>query len=252
MKNLLLSALLLSASLLQAQPLQLGQADTISLGPDLQLIRLSPHAYLHVCYAEMSNGYRYGSNGLVWVSGDRAWLFDTPVNDSLTLVLYRFISDSLHARLQAVVPNHWHFDCMGGLAALHRLGVDSYAYRGTVDAAIRNGLPVPHHAFSDSLVLAVPEGRIVCWHPGPAHTADNIVVWIPMEKILFAGCMAKEVRARNLGNLADGDPKHYADTIRRVMMTYPDARIVIPGHGQPGGRDVLVHTLELAMALQQG
>ncbi|HOZ15061.1 MAG TPA: hypothetical protein PK784_09755 [Tenuifilaceae bacterium] len=43
---------------------------------------------------------------------------------------------------------------------------------------------------------------------------DNIVVWIPLEKILFSGCMAKSTNSTNLGNTVDGDLKAYSITIQ--------------------------------------
>jgi metallo-beta-lactamase class B len=87
---------------------------------------------------------------------------------------------------------------------------------------------------------------IDCYYFGAAHTTDNIVVWIPTEQILFAGCMAKSLNSQNLGNTADGDLKAYPETLRKVIAKFPDARIVIPGHGQYGGIEVLKHTLQLA------
>jgi len=72
------------------------------------------------------------------------------------------------------------------------------------------------------------------------------VMWVPSEKILFGGCMVRDLRTRGLGNTADGDIREYPNTIRKVMEEYEDARIVIPGHGQFGGVELLKHTLYLA------
>ncbi|MDP4204044.1 MAG: CfiA family subclass B1 metallo-beta-lactamase, partial [Bacteroidota bacterium] len=73
----------------------------------------------------------------------------------------------------------------------------------------------------------------------------NIVVWIPSEKILFAGCMVKEMKANTKGNLSDADVKAWPSTIKKVMAKFPSARIVIPGHGEAGGFELLQHTLEV-------
>jgi metallo-beta-lactamase class B len=75
---------------------------------------------------------------------------------------------------------------------------------------------------------------------------DNIIVWLPDEKILFPGCMVKEMRSNNLGNIADGNVKEYPNTIQKVINKFPTAKIVIPGHGQIGGIELLRHTIELA------
>jgi len=57
--------------------------------------------------------------------------------------------------------------------------------------------------------------------------------------------MAKELESASLGNMADGDLIQYPLTIKNVIDTYPDAEIVIPGHGKYGGIDLLQHTLDL-------
>ena len=87
---------------------------------------------------------------------------------------------------------------------------------------------------------------IDCFYLGAAHSTDNIVVWIPSEKILFAGCMIKSVNARNLGNTADGDLTAYPGTIKKLLAKFPDVKVVIPGHGDFGGMELVKHTKELA------
>ena len=80
---------------------------------------------------------------------------------------------------------------------------------------------------------------------GAAHSMDNIVVWIPSEQILFTACMVKNMRSKNLGNTADGDLISYPMTLTKVMKKFPSAKIVIPGHGEYGGLELIEHTLEL-------
>ena len=40
----------------------------------------------------------------------------------------------------------------------------------------------------------------ICYYFGGGHSEDNIAVWIPSAKLLFAGCMVKEMAAQNAGN----------------------------------------------------
>lgn len=76
---------------------------------------------------------------------------------------------------------------------------------------------------------------------------DNIIVWIPSEKVLFPGCLVKGVNAKGLGNTVDGDLKAYPSTIEKVLHKFPDAKIVIPGHGTVGGIELIRHTKELLL-----
>lgn len=223
-----------------------AQREIVRISADLHLVKLSEHAYVHVSYTEMTEYGRVGSNGLILVSNGDAILFDSPASDLLTGQLVSWIHDRMCARLVAFVPNHWHSDCMGGLGFLDSIGIESYAGSRTIQLAREKGLPIPTHAFLDSLSMELNGIEIECFYPGAAHTLDNIVVWIPSEKILFAGCMVKSIDSKTLGNIADGDLKSYEATIRRVMKRYPDAKIVIPGHGAFGGRELLEHTIELA------
>ena len=82
--------------------------------------------------------------------------------------------------------------------------------------------------------------------PGNGHTDDNIVAWIPEEKVLFAGCLVRSLAAQDLGNISEADLKAYPDTLKKLQDEYKDAEIVVPGHGSPGNRDLIKHTIDLA------
>ena len=135
---------------------------------------------------------------------------------------------------------------MGGLNYLNSLGIESYSNELTREIAKTKNLPIPKHGFSDSLELNIGNKQIICNYFGPAHTIDNIVAWIPSEKILFGGCMVKELKSTSLGNIADADIKEWPKTIGKVIEKYKNAKIVIPGHGEYGGIELLKHTLELS------
>jgi metallo-beta-lactamase class B len=108
---------------------------------------------------------------------------------------------------------------------------------------------MPNKGFTDSLRLESGGEIVECHYLGVGHSADNIVVWIPSEKILFAGCMVKDVHSKGLGNLSDAKPEEWYLTIQKVMATFTDAAIIIPGHGQIGGKELLEHTNRLLKEL---
>jgi len=215
------------------------------ISKDIEITKLSEHAYIHTSYAEMPPWGRVPSNGLIFVSRGKAFLFDSPINDTLTAELVKWIEKKLKVEIIGFIPNHWHNDCMGGIQYLHRRGIESYAYDLTREIAKEKNLPVPRHGFSDSLVFQLGKEKVISRFYGAAHSLDNIVTWIPSEKILFAGCMAKELKATGLGNTVDGDIQEWPKTLEKVLQEYHDAKIVIPGHGEYGGIDLLHHTLEL-------
>lgn len=242
MKTLILCvATFLAISLgLNAQPLK-----TIKISDDLELQQITEHTFIHVSNSYITGFGRVSSNGMIYTKQGEALLFDTPADDSLTEVLYTYLTDSLKLRIVGFVPNHWHTDCMGGLRFLQTRGIASYANQLTIDIAQKHNLPLPDHGFTDSLELHLGSDLIYCYYLGAAHTLDNIVVWVPAEKVLFAGCMAKSLSSANLGNTADGDVLSYPETIEKVLHKFSSARFVIPGHGTYGTVALLEHTLKL-------
>jgi metallo-beta-lactamase class B len=217
----------------------------ITINNDLEVVQLTPNVYQHISYAEITGFGRVASNGMILKDGSKAFLFDTPPNDQLTRQLVEWIRDFLKLQLVGFIPNHWHIDCMGGLGYLQSIGVESYANQMTIDIAKAKNLPVPVHGFKDSLKLNLGNHAIAVYYPGAAHTIDNIVVWIPAEKVLFAGCLVKELNAKGLGNTVDGDVAAYPLTVDKVLQKYQDAKFVIPGHGAVGGTELIRHTKEL-------
>jgi len=245
-KILSLSLVVVIASLFTFTAYSQSDFKKITINNDLVLLQLTPNVYQHISYAEISGFGRVASNGMILKDGRKAFLFDTPVNDQQTQQLVEWMKDSLKLQLVGFIPNHWHIDCMGGLAYLQRIGIDSYANQMTIDLAKAKNLPVPAHGFKDSLELKLGNHVISVYYPGAGHTTDNIVVWIPAEKVLFAGCLVKELSSKGLGNTADGDLTAYPVTVDKVLQKYPDAKFVIPGHGAVGGIELIKHTKELA------
>lgn len=218
---------------------------TINISDHLQLVQLSNNAWIHVTVEPIDGFGKVSSNGVIYIQKGKAFLFDTPVSDSLTEILVKVISDSLKAKVIGFVPNHWHQDCMGGLKYLQSIGVETYANKLTIEESNKRNLPVPTHSFTESHKLKLSGKTIECWHPGGGHTKDNIAVYLPSEKVLFAGCMIKEMKAKGPGNLSDADVKSWPETIEKVIKKYKNAQIVVPGHGLWGGPELLEHTLDL-------
>ncbi len=107
-------------------------------------------------------------------------------------------------------------------------------------------LQLPDVTFKDSLELRIGEISIWLYFLGAAHSKDNIVTWIPDKKVLFAGCMVKSLGATDLGNVVDGDMTAYPKTIDLLISKFKTAEIVIPGHGNVGGFELIMHTKYLS------
>jgi len=215
------------------------------ISDDIELVKISDNVYMHVSYKISEKWGRISANGLIYTAKEKAFIFDTPWNDTQTETLITWIGDSLKAKVFGFIPNHWHEDCMGGLACIQSKEIKSYANQMTIDIAKEKGLPVPEIGFSDSLRLHLGKNEICCYYLGAAHALDNIVVWLPSEKVLFAGCVLKGIEYKNLGFTGDGDINEYPNTLKKLLAKFPDARIVIPGHGNYGGIELIHHNIKL-------
>lgn len=179
---------------------------------------------------------------MVFINNGEALVFDTPANEVASKVLIHLLQDSLKVKIVGIVVNHFHEDCLGGLKAFHSLSVPSYANQRTIVIAKSNDFVVPQNGFNKRLILKVGEEKVKNFYFGAAHTKDNIVSYIPSEKVLFGGCMVKALRASK-GNLFDADTSKWSKTIVDVMKLKP--AIVIPGHGEIGGAELLRYTEKL-------
>ncbi|QQS35906.1 MAG: subclass B1 metallo-beta-lactamase [Ignavibacteriales bacterium] len=222
-----------------------SQYDIYKISTDIELMKLTENVFVHISYFTSKEYGRFPSNGMIYVQGNEAFLFDTPMTEGMTEQLISFIKDSLKLEITGFIPNHWHDDCTGGLRMINELNIESYSNILTYDILKEKNLPLTKYHFRDSLLLNFGKNKIICKYFGAAHAADNIIVWLPSEKVLFAGCMAKELSSKGLGNLSDADTKQWPVTIKTVFAEFPDAEYVIPGHGNTGSKELLEHTLHL-------
>lgn len=225
---------------------QTFENEILKVSDDLRLIKLSENAYIHESFLASNEFGRFGSNGMILINKGEAFLFDTPITDSLTNQLLDYIEDTLKLKIVGFIANDWHIDSMEGLDLIINKGIKSYSNEMTRKITSEKGMPIPEVGFTDSLTIQFGNYKIYCRYLGAAHTIDNIVVWIPKEKILFADCMVKSINSRSLGFIGDGDQKAYPTTLKKVRELYSDAKIVIPGHGRFGGVELIDHTIELA------
>ncbi|MCD7971121.1 MAG: subclass B1 metallo-beta-lactamase [Candidatus Azobacteroides sp.] len=216
------------------------------INKDLEVIKLTDHVYQHISWEDVGKWGRVDCNGLIIVDNGKALMVDTPMDSIQTHYLYMFIKDSLHAELVYFLPGHWHDDCIGGMPYLQQAGVETYANKHTNQILASQGLSPAMHSFQDSLVLAVGNIQVKSYYLGGGHATDNIVVWIPEDKVLFGGCMVKDCKATNIGNTADAAPfPEWISTIDKIENKFPDARYIVPGHGKTGGKELLEHTRKM-------
>jgi len=218
---------------------------TISISEDMQLIQLSEHFYLHLTYTTADFG-RFSSNGLLVIKNGKALLIDSPTTNEETEKMALYLKDSLKVSLTNFIGCHYHYDCVGGMEYLKGQKVHTLLNELTNEKCKELNLPLSEHTFQYEHQFTFEGIEVDCRFLGGGHTFDNIVVYFPTQKILFGGCLVKNTSSRNMGNVADAVPEEWASTVKKVMDSFPEVEMVIPGHGQSGGKELLTFTIELA------
>lgn len=211
---------------------------------DLVITQMAPHAYVHVSFLQTNDFGYVPCNGLVLVNEKEAVVFDTPTTDSVSLALIKWINDSLQTKIKAIIPTHFHNDCLGGLKAFHDSHIPSYANAKTIELAAKQNYTTPVNGFQKALTLKIGKAPIDITFFGEGHTVDNVVGYFFKDNILFGGCLIKELDASK-GYLGDANLSQWSSTVEKIKKTYPKLKIVVPGHGAVGDASLLDYTIRL-------
>lgn len=211
---------------------------------DLIITQISENSFEHTTFLQTNDFGNVPCNGLIVRNSHETIVFDTPAYEKDSEALIRWIKDSLHCKINAIIPTHFHNDCLGGLKTFHEQGIPSYAYFKTIDLAKANNFAVPQNSFNDSLILKVGNENITAKYFGEGHTKDNIVGYFPSEQILFGGCLIKEVNATK-GYLGDANVEEWSGTVEKIKKGYPRVKLIVPGHGDYGNTKLLDYTIKL-------
>lgn len=242
--TLLISSLSLFLALFARADEPRHQPERIPLGDDLEVEKLAPDVWRHIFQIPLSTG-PFPANGLVITTVDGALLIDTPWTEAQTARLLDWVEQDLGLPVVGVVATHFHQDRLGGLAVVHRRGITSYGNVKTAKLVDRGAFEAPQRLFRNHKTLRFGGRKIELFFPGAGHSPDNIVVWLPQEKILYGGCLLKSASSQGLGFLGNADLAHWPIAVRKVDRRYPQAILVVPGHQEPDGRKAIENTLRL-------
>ncbi len=210
----------------------------------LTISRIGEHSLIHTSYHQTEDFGNVPCNGLIVHHSGQAVIFDTPTKDAAAEELIRWVKDSLKCTILAVVPTHFHVDCLGGLDAFHAQGIPSFGNARTIELASAAGTAAPQHAFQDSIRFTLGGEGVAVRFFGEGHTTDNVVGYFPADRVLFGGCLIKELDASK-GYLGDANVDAWSGTVERVKQAFPDVKLVVPGHGAHGDARLLDYTIRL-------
>lgn len=151
-----------------------------------------------------------------------------------------------------VIVTHYHADHIYGLQTLRQQGARVIAHRSAGEylnsdtARLRlehsrreiapwvnaqTVLVPPDQWLDGDLTLEVGSTTLLIRHAGPAHTPEDLVVYVPSEKVLFAGDLVFRNRIPFVGQ---ADSRRWIQALEHLLSF--DATTIVPGHG-PLSRD---------------
>lgn len=180
--------------------------------------------------------YSLGIASYAIVDGSEALIYDTHMTLDHARAIRAHV-EGLGARGLTVVLSHWHDDHIAGNEVF--ADCEIIALKAT-DKAMRDNkekiesqeppispLVMPTKTFERSMALKVG-ARPVELHHFDIHSHDGSVMWLPEERILFAGDTLEDTVTYI------SEPEHIATHIAELerMATWPVERI-LPNHGDP-------------------
>jgi glyoxylase-like metal-dependent hydrolase (beta-lactamase superfamily II) len=237
-QRLALLAILAWAATGQAQPAQ-------TLTP----IQLSPAVWYVQGLSALGSpaNQNFISNAAFIVTTQGVVVIDALGSPALARQLVAAIRQVTPQPISHVIVTHYHADHIYGLQVFKALGARILAHRAARSylhsdtarlrlQASRQEL-APWIDASTELVeadqwldadqeLLVGGLRLQVRHVGPAHTPEDLVVYLPQERVLLAGDLVFRARIPFVGQ---ADSRRWIQALDNLLVL--DARLIVPGHG---------------------
>jgi metallo-beta-lactamase class B len=194
--------------------------------------QIGPGLWVHTTVGKLDDSSLYAANGALVEDGNGSVLIDAGWTPAQAEALAHWAATTLKHPIVRAYVTHFHYDRVGGAAALERRHIPVYAIPLTIELDRTTHQPaVPDHALPVPTTPTSIARDALIFFPGAGHTRDNVVVYFPKERILFGGCFIKDSKATGMGNIADADLAAWPASLGRTEATFPQIATVIPGHG---------------------
>lgn len=206
--------------------------------------------WVHTTNYKLPGQAPISSNGLVVLGGDDVVLVDGAWGELATVALLEAVKAEVGKPVTKMVVTGFSSDRVSGVDAAEREGVEIFTHPETPTLAARRGFAVPNTSVA---ALKEPKSRVKIGNlevmfPGPAHTPDNLVVYLPDTGVIYGGGLMRGAETKTLGNIEDADLTAWPEALRFIKAVYKDAKIVVPGAGKGGNISLPDHTLKLLAA----
>ena len=203
-------------------------------------------------YIQLPGGWCVSNAGVI-AGPDGALVIDTLATESRAKRLAAAVDALRPGPARTVVNTHHHGDHNFGnhvfgpsaLVIGHELARTEMAATGLALTTLWPGLEwgdvrvtLPSVTFTDRITVHIGQRRAELIHVGPAHTTNDVVVWLPDDEVLFTGdvVLAEATPFTLMGSVCGSLAA--VETLSRL-----GARTVVCGHGPVTGPEVFEQTL---------
>jgi metallo-beta-lactamase class B len=212
--------------------------------PKVVISRLTENIYIaEDYYLAKENSVIYIGNSFVTIIG-ATWTPET------AKILSSEVSKITNKQIKEVVNTNHDLDRVGGNSYFKSIGSRIISTKLTRDLLLKEGrnsvelarkgsdypnieIILPDTIYDDDFSLQ--GGSIIGYYLGPSHKPDDIFIYFPKEKVLYAGCILKE----QLGNTEGADLIEYPKTLQKLKRLNLPIKTIISGHMSP------IHGIEL-------
>ena len=210
---------------------------------------VAPKVYAYIqAYGELGV-----SNAGLLLDKEGAMAVDALMVPAMTRRFVTEIKKVTRKPVTRLVNTHHHIDHVGGNFFFREAEIVSHTF--CREEIVRTGLPVeflqkriprfaaefpklklavPAVTFEDRMVFHQAEREVELRHLGPAHTFGDAFVYLPKDKVLFAGDLAFYYVTPLAFQGHVGNWIKVADRILKM-----EVEIIVPGHGPIGGKKEL-------------
>lgn len=128
-----------------------------------------------------------------------------------------------------------HAACRDAMAAEHAGLIEARRRVQELAELFRDVKPhLPGIVFDDAIEIDLGDSRARVFHPGPGHTAGDVVVWLERESVAVCGDLVSVGFHVNYEDAVIGNLESGIRALRDL-----NAQTYVPGHGVTGGPEIL-------------
>jgi glyoxylase-like metal-dependent hydrolase (beta-lactamase superfamily II) len=224
-----------------------------------RLHRLGPGVYAAV--GDTGKGSEGQPNAGFVVTSDGVVVIDALASPKQGRELLQAIRSITTQPIKWLVLTHHHPDHHFGAVVFRREGAQVIAHPDRTSLALEAGedalladwvrvvgldamrgfefADTPDRAVTTADTLSLGNRTLVISHPGTAHSPGDLMVWLPAERVLFAGDLLVE---DGVTMVVDGSSSELLEVLGRIDSLHP--RYIVPGHGAlpPRAADLTART----------